>query len=244
MAVAPTGLRHGPARHGVRLRAVLAVAAAIGVGVLLGYLIFGDSPGSGSGTEQGSGNAAAQTRSVGAFTGLELAGSNIVSIRVGGPQSVVVHADDNLLDRVTTSVQGGRLVVGETSGSFATKTPMHVEVTTPSLDAITLSGSGIVTVAGIAAPRFTVAVPGSGIVRASGTTTRLDVSVAGSGDAELYQLTAREVRASVPGSGRIAVTATGSLDAAIAGSGAVTYAGGPAQVTTHVTGSGAVVPVG
>jgi hypothetical protein len=242
MTVAPTGLHHRPVRHGFRLGPVLFVAAAIAVGVLIGYWLFGDS--TSSGTQQGSGNAVAQTRSVGAFTGVELAGGNIVSIRVGAPRSVVVHADDNLLHRVTTAVQGGHLVIGQTSGSFSTKTPMRVEVTTPSLDTITLSGSGIVTVAGVDGASFTIAVPGSGVVRASGTTSRLDVSVAGSGDAELYDLAAKDVHASVPGSGRVAVTATQSLDASISGSGAVTYAGNPPQVTTHVTGSGAVVPVG
>ena len=33
---------------------------------------------------------------------------------VGGEQSVVVHADGNLLDRVTTRVRGGKLVIGNT----------------------------------------------------------------------------------------------------------------------------------
>jgi hypothetical protein len=155
---------------------------------------------------------------------------------------VTVHADDNLLDRVTTEVRSGSLVVGETSGSFTAKAPMRVEVTVPSLDKIGLSGSGIVTVSGIAGKRFEIDIPGSGIVRAAGSTERLAVSVAGSGDAELYELTARDVRATVQGSGRVAVTATNSLDASIPGSGAVTYAGSPARVTTHVTGSGAVVP--
>lgn len=244
MTVAPTGLRHGPARHDLVWPAVIAALAAIGVGILIGYWIFGGSSSSGSGTEQGSGTAAAQTRAVGAFSGVELAGSNLVAIRVGSPSSVVVHADDNLLKFVTTEVQDGRLVVGETGGSFSSKTPMRVDVTTPSLDAVTLSGSGIVAVTGIGGPSFTIAVPGSGVIRASGTTSRLDVSVDGSGDAELQGLTAKAVHATVQGSGRVAVTATESLDASIPGSGAITYGGSPAQVTTHVTGSGAVVPTG
>lgn len=245
MSVAPTGLRHGPA-HDFALPAVLAVIAAlaaIGIGVLIGYWAFHGS-GIGSGTVHGSGHAAAQTRSVGAFTGVDLAGSNIVSITVGSPKSVVVHADDNLLDKVTTRVQGGRLVVGQTPGSFSTKAPMRVDVTTPTLGTVVLSGSGIVTVSGVTGQLLKVDLPGSGIVRATGTVARLDVSVDGSGDAELRDLTATAAHATVGGSGRVLVTATDSLDASIAGSGAIMYAGSPAHVTTHVTGSGAVVPTG
>ena len=81
---------------------------------------------------------------------------------------------------------------------------------------------------------------GSGVLRASGTATRLDVTLSGSGDAQLEQLAARDVHAVVTGSGRILVTTTKSLDAAVPGSGVIVYSGNPAHVTTNVTGSGAV----
>jgi hypothetical protein len=48
------------------------------------------------------------------------------------------------------------------------------------------------------------------------------------------------VHAVVSGSGLIQVTATTSLDAAVPGSGTIIYSGNPPQVTTSVTGSGAV----
>jgi hypothetical protein len=64
-----------------------------------------------------------------------------VTVAVGGRQSVVVHADSNLLRDVTTRVVAGTLVVG-TTGSFSTRSPMSVEVSVPSLASLTLSGSG------------------------------------------------------------------------------------------------------
>jgi hypothetical protein len=222
--------------------ALLIAVAALGVagGVLLARLdVFQGSNGSHS--VEGSGVAAAETREVSAFDGVELAGSNNVIVRVGGKQRVVVHGDDNLLERVTTDVQQGVLVIGETPGSFTTKSPMYVEVDAPSLDALALSGSGIVSVTRVDAKRFKVSLPGSGVVRASGSATRLDVTLGGSGDAQLQALVADEVTARVTGSGRILVNATTSLDASVAGSGAVVYVGGPSHVTKSVTGSGAVV---
>jgi hypothetical protein len=179
---------------------------------------------------------------VATFSSVELAGSNLVTVQVGAKPRVVVRADDNLLDHVTTQVQAGRLVIANTTGSFTTKSPMSVEVSMPSLTALTLSGSGVIAVTGIEAQSLTLRLSGSGVVRAGGTARRLDVSLAGSGDAQLERLVARHVHAVVSGSGRILVTATNSLDASVPGSGAVLYGGDPAHVTTSVTGSGTVSP--
>jgi len=188
----------------------------------------------------GSGTPAAQVRHVAAFGKVDLTGSSNVTIHVGGRQSVVVHADDNLLRQVTTQVHAGTLVIG-TRGSFTTKSPMRVEIRVPSLEALTLSGSGGITAWSIHAVRVTVRLSGSGVVRASGAVTRLDVSLGGSGEARLGQLAARDVRASLAGSGRIVTHAANALQASVPGSGTIVYSGNPAHVTRSVTGSGAII---
>lgn len=66
-----------------------------------------------SGAVVGSGVPASETRNLPPFDGIELAGSNNVAIRLGREQSVVVHADDNLVARITTRVSGGKLVIGD-----------------------------------------------------------------------------------------------------------------------------------
>ena len=113
-----------------------------------------------------------------AFSSVELAGSNNVVIHVGEKQSVVVRADDNLVDSVTTEVQSGQLVIANTPGSFTTNSPMSVEINAPTLNAFTLSGSGNIVVSGIEAESLKVTLPGSGTLTGSGTATRLDVTVA------------------------------------------------------------------
>jgi Putative auto-transporter adhesin, head GIN domain len=174
------------------------------------------------------------------FDRVELAGSNNVAIRVGGEQSVVVHADDNLVDRVTTHVYGSNLVIGNVEGSFTTTTPMRVEVTVPRLDELTLSGSGTIDAAGIDSKTLTVTLPGSGVVSASGRTDAVVATLGGSGTAQLQELVAQDAHAVVNGSGQILVTATHVLDASVPGSGTVFYRGNPEHVKTTVTGSGAV----
>ncbi len=240
MAVAPTPVHGGRMSHRRQLvLIVVIVLVTIGGVLLVEHTIF-QSSSTTSSSVQGSGVEATQSRHVAEFSSVELAGSNNVVVHVGDQQSVVVHADDNLLDHVTTEVQNGLLVIGNTSGSFTTTRPMSVEVTVPALSELTLSGSGNISATGIKTSSLTVTLAGSGILQASGTATRLVVNLDGSGQAQLGQLVARDVQAAVGGSGEIFVTATGSLDASVPGSGTIVYGGSPEHVTTSVTGSGSV----
>jgi Putative auto-transporter adhesin, head GIN domain len=238
MTVAPTaaGGGHSLRRGGlVLVAALLLLAAGIGIGLLI-------DPHTGAPSQtKGSGVPATQTRTVAPFNSVELAGTNRVTIEAGAKQSVVVHADDNLLDRITTSVRNRTLVVGNAPGSVDTTSPTFVHVTVPALEALTLSGSGMIDLAGIAAPSLAVKLPGSGVVHANGTASSLDVDLSGSGDAQLQELVAGDVHAIVGGSGRILVNATKSLDASVSGSGAIVYVGSPAHVTKNIAGTGAIV---
>jgi hypothetical protein len=240
IVTAPHQDRQKPHRTKLEVAAVITVLilAAIGV-VLLVRNVLPDSGGS-SGV-RGSGVAATSTRALANFTGIDLAGSNNVTVVAGARQSVVVHADTNLLGHVTTQVKAGKLIIGDV-GSFAAKSPMYVEVSVPSLAALDLSGDGTITVTGINASRLTVTLPGSGDISASGSVTRLTVSIDGSGIGQFSGLAARNVDAVIRGSGTIFVTATESLDAKVSGDGTVLYSGNPSQVTTSITGSGVVTP--
>ena len=213
------------------------LVGGLGVALLYESDVFGGSSSSGV---EGSGVAASETRHLDPFGSVELAGSNNVVVRVGEQQSVVVRADDNLLDRVTTEVQSGKLVVGNTSGSFSTSSPMSVEVSVPTLSGLTLSGSGNIVVSGVEAESLTVTLQGSGTLTASGTATRLGVTVSGSGMVQFSRLVASDAQAVVSGSGTVFVTATESLDASVPGAGTIVYAGNPPDVTRSVTGTGAI----
>ena len=107
MTIVPASAHPG-GQH--RHRRVLVAALAFLLGGLTVVTLYhfdvlgGTSDSAGSATE-GSGVAATQAREVAAFQSVDLAGSNNVVIRVGEKQSVVVKADDNLLDRVTTEVR-------------------------------------------------------------------------------------------------------------------------------------------
>jgi len=244
MTVAPTSVQPRPEQQQHRSRWVFVailgfLLGGLAVALLYQLDVFAGSSSS-SATTEGSGVAATQTRDVPAFHGVELAGGNNVVIHVGEKQSVVVKADDNLLNRVTTTVESGTLVIGNTPGSLAAKSPMSVEVTVRTLDALMLAGGGNIVVNGIKAESLTVALSGAGNVTGSGAATSLGVKLDGSGNVWFARVVAKDVRAVLSGSGNIFVTATDSLDASVPGSGTIGYSGNPQDVTKSATGSGAI----
>jgi hypothetical protein len=236
MNTARTHAHRGPdhVRHTLIWLGVLPLVAVIALLIQQNLFQNNDSP------SKGSGVAATATRHVGPFSGVDLAGSNDVMIRVGATQTVTVHGDDNLLRLVTTEVRGDQLVI-DNSDSFSTVAPMGVAVTVPTLDAISLSGLGRVTVSGIDTNLLTVAIDGLGAIFARGRANAVDATLNGSGNVELRRLVAHDAHAIVAGSGQIWVYATNSLTASVPGTGTVLYSGDPPHVTESVSGTGAVV---
>lgn len=188
---------------------------------------------------QGSGVAAAETRELAPFSAVELVGVNEVTIGVGGEQLVTVRADDNLLERITTDVRAGVLMIDQT-GNVDAVTPMSVEITVPSLDEVRLSGSGAMFVDGHELDGLTVELPGTGAIRVAGTVTTLDVDIAGTGEADLDQLVAQDATVALSGAGAVFVHVTGTLEVDVSGTGSVVYTGEPDRVDREITGAGSV----
>jgi hypothetical protein len=219
---------------------VLAVLllAAIPIALVVDDRSFTSSSRRPAGT--GSGIAARQARSLAPFTGVDVAGENDVIVHLGARQSVIVHADSNLLRRVTTRVRSGRLVIGTTPGNLDARTPMFVAVSVPSLDALTVHSDGNISATGITGRSLTVALAGNGDIQAAGTATRLDVMDGGVGTAFLRELIARDSTAALSGDGSIVVTATHTLNASVSGNGTIFYGGNPPHVTTKISGDGTI----
>jgi hypothetical protein len=231
-----------PGTRRARLGKELALAATGAVLLIAIVLLFVELRGSSTPAGTGSGVGATQTRALAPFTGVTLAGANNIVVRVGGKQSVVVHADDNLLARVTTRVRSGTLVIDTTPGMLNAKSPMFVTVSAPSLDSLRLQGSGNVSATGIDSRGLTVALTGAGNIDAAGNAAKLEVTMSGQGNALLRRVMARDAKATLSGDGTIMLTATQRLAARLSGSGTILYGGNPAHVTQTVTGSGTISP--
>lgn len=216
------------------------LAAAFGALVLAVVLLAALAVRSDGGQIEGSAVPVEQTRDVPPFTAIELSGEGEVVVHVGGRQSVLVTADDNLVGRVGTTVRRDTLVVS-TRGSIEPVVPVTVEVTVPELAAATLSGVGAIDLDGVRATRLRLRLTGVGLVDATGTVERLEASLSGVGEATLGSLVAQDVVATLSGDGRLAVHATRSLEGHLRGAGVIVFAGDPETVTRDISGTGAIV---
>ncbi|WP_455169013.1 head GIN domain-containing protein [Aegicerativicinus sediminis] len=81
---------------------------------------------------------------------------------------------------------------------------------------------------------------GSGNLTLSGSTNSLEADIAGSGDFNGFGLDANETDVSVAGSGDAEVVSNKSLKARVAGSGDIRYKGNPEKEDTKVAGSGKI----
>ena len=190
-------------------------------------------------TVDGNGVAARDTRAVAALTGLNVGGSMIVDVRVGGAPSLVVEGDSNLLSYVKTETRGSTLHI-ETERRLRSTTPLKVTYTVPRLTDLNSGGSGHVTVRDLKGEPLAVRLGGSGVARLSGEVAEFDARVSGSGKIEAGELRARNADVVVSGSGGVVLGQVRGDNARIqiSGSGTVQTGGAVRTLNVRVSGSG------
>lgn len=190
----------------------------------------------------GSGVIVSQQRTPGTFTGIRIVGVAKVCIRQDSADSLRIEADDNIIERVTSTVSQGVLIVGLTNGSYSNVT-VNVYATMTIIHSLEINGSGdIVTTSPIQSDNVTCSIAGAGSITLNGVTTHETVTIAGAGSIHNFGLTSSQCSASIVGTGSIEVHASRQLDALIAGVGTITYAGNPTIVNSTMTGVGTIQP--
>jgi hypothetical protein len=103
-----------------------------------------------------------------------------------------------------------------------------------------IAGSGDLQIDDAQLGSFALSIRGSGDVKIAGHADDARYKIDGSGDIAAASFVARRVEVSIAGSGDANVNATEAIDARVAGSGDVTYSGHPHDVSRSVAGSGSV----
>ena len=216
------------------------------------------------GSVKGSGRFTTVQRTVSDFTGLSLELPAKLELVQGEVEGLSMETDDNLAPLIETVVEDRQLKIRlARSGKSIDPRRLNITVRVRALNAISISGSGDVHSARLAAPRLRLSVAGSGDVRldelqseslkvsvagsgdvtASGRADAVDAHVAGSGELRLGRLAAKEVKLSIAGSGNATVWATQTLAVNVAGSGDARYYG-DAKLSSSVAGSGSLKRLG
>lgn len=208
---------------------------------------------------KGTGEVVRRTITMPPFHGIALCGSMDVRLTPGKTTSVTVEAQANIAELVATEVKDGIWRIA-TRSDYSTQKPFIVHIQAPSIDMVSIEGSGEVTGDGsftAGAIRLSVSgsgdmdlaldcdaveaeVSGSGEIRLAGRCTAMKCSIDGSGDIEASRLACRDASLSVSGSGSIAADASGRVDASISGSGGIALARKPADLSRRITGSGSL----
>jgi len=167
---------------------------------------------------------------VGHFHNVSIEGSGHIIFIPGAQQRVVLKKGDTKNTEIKIK-DNGDLVFKSCPGKggwfgWMNSCPdgyeLDVEITTPELSGIDISGSGkIETRNGFALQ------------------PKLAIEISGSGNVDTMGIPAGAASVSISGSGKVRVNARNSLSVDIAGSGSVVYAGRP-QVSQSIAGSGSV----
>lgn len=208
---------------------------------------------------EGNGDRRSEFRSASGFDQVASTGDFRVVIKPGEDYSVEVIAESNLLSYVETEVSGTTLKI-HTRGlhSLVETNPVEINITTPVLEAVSLSGSGLIKTGRFLNDDFKVAlsgsgdietevkadhvkanVSGSGTILLSGETHDSEMVVSGSGKIKAYDLPHRNCDVIISGSGSMYVNVSESLTARIAGSGMVYQTGDP-EIHSSIYGSGKI----
>jgi hypothetical protein len=115
---------------------------------------------------------------------------------------------------------------------------LNVVMTAPSVTRFGINGSGKLTVADYKQDKLDLRISGNGDANVTGETGALTLTVSGSGDADLGGLKAKSAEVDISGSGDAKVAPSDSARIDVSGSGDVTLLTHPAQLSTHISGSG------
>jgi hypothetical protein len=188
----------------------------------------------------GSGARKTERRDVGDFNRLVVEGAYRVEVSCGGPRSLEIEADDNLLPLIKTDVEGGRLRVHSDSRGMKTETMPRLRVSVSDLSEVSIPGASDFSLEGLDNDAFKLNVEGASKFRASGDTSKLDITLNGAGLVDARELRADRVNVVNNGAGTVSVHALDSLDATVNGVGTIDYYGDPKAVNPKVNGIGRI----
>jgi len=204
-----------------------------------------------------------EERNVADFKAINLSIPAVLHLTQGSENKVVIEGDDEVLEKIITEVEGGRLTIKfEKWYNYRGSSSLKVFITVKQLEALLLTGSGkITTQSTITADKIRLMVSGSGDIELNDLIAKkvvamvtgsgdiningdnkahyLEAVVTGSGDFNSDELTFENGDLTITGSGTINAGIEEELNAVITGSGKIYYKGNP-LIDATITGSGKI----
>ncbi len=155
--------------------------------------------------ERGSGNVISESRPLGDFNQVLLAGIGSLSITQAETESLIIEAEDNLLPKLISEVHGDTLYLSiERSTHLQPTRPIRYVLTVRSLSALELAGSGTIQAQNLQADHLTVTLSGSGRVTLESCNLEA-VRLSGSGTIHAQSIDVPDLVVTLSGSGEVLV---------------------------------------
>lgn len=168
----------------------------------------------------GSGERTTEERSIKDFSEVEIRGAAEVKIISGTDYGVSVTSYENIVSLIETSVNKDKLVISTTENINLSNSDISISVTTPTLEAVTLSGAG-------------------NVVIKSFRQSKIKLNLQGAGNVQFSESEYDTVYASLSGAGNMSLNVKNYLDATLKGVGQIEYVGDPV-VKSKISGIGSV----
>jgi len=182
-----------------------------------------------------------------------------VFVTQGAEQKVTIQAQANLIALLNLTMVNQELRIEFKNNNCIKNSTINIFVTTPTINKVTLAGSGNIegqntwdtsnleaVISGSGNIKATVkstevnsSIEGSGNITVTGSTQKQSLSLTGSGNYRSFGLASEQTTVKLTGSGNIEVQASQTLNVTISGSGNVAYKGSP-TITQRITGSGKI----
>jgi len=211
----------------------------------------------------GSGKVVSTPVPVSSFFRLQVGSAFEVNVSISGQESLTLHVDDNVVDRVAVGVSNGTLHIGLKPRTLIQNATLKADVTARSLSSIETSGAAHVHLSNeltgskvrIAASgasgtdgsvRFDevdLSLSGASTAKLSGSAPRLVVSASGASDVNAQQLQSTDLTIDLSGASSATVSVTGTVSAVVSGASHLRYQGSPRFTKKDVSGASTVEPL-
>ena len=175
----------------------------------------------------GSDTIITEERAFSNFTGVRASENIIVNITDGAENTVLVRANDNIIDRVRTEVSGNILQIGLRPGNY-NNIEISVEITVTDLSFLSASDAAEITASVFDdLDELRLEASDSGEVTAAGNTTELSVVSSDGAEIRAFDMTAIRCDANVSDGADAEVTVSDEITGRVSDGGDLFYRGNP-----------------
>lgn len=210
------------------------------IAALLIGLVLGSSCAVGNiGGVQGSGQLRSEVRNVSGFKEIKAGGAVNLEVAVQKDFGLTIEADDNLLEQITTEVNGDTLVISA-KDRISTKNKVNIKIAMPELTEMDISGASTAVVTSVKTDSLNLEATGASKIKIEGEVKSLEANASGASGIDAENLRTENADVDSSGASSVTVSPANELKAEASGASSVLYAGEPKNIQQNASGASSI----